>query len=233
LLANFDPPSGDHPALLSHENVRELFHEFGHVLHKTLTTARYSSLSGSNVAGDFVETPSQIMENWAYEQEVLQAISGHYLDPQKKLPNGVINKIIEARTFDVGVRYTKQVFLASFDQKIHTDPQPNAEFIEQQLFSNIMGLPAVPESCLAANFGHLMEGYDASYYGYVWAEVLADDIFALFQKDGILNSKLGLRYRQTILAKGGSLEANALLQQFLGRSPSDQAFFRKLGLESN
>jgi len=231
LLANFNPASGDRPSLLSHDEVKTLFHEFGHIMHQTLTTARYGSQSGSTVARDFVEAPSQMLENWVYEKPVLDLMSGHYLDPTKKLPAETVAKIKLARTYDAGYRYTRQVFLASFDQSLHTagaQVDPDAE--SNRLYEEILGLSPAKDTHFPATFGHLMGGYDAGYYGYLWAEVFADDMFSKFSEKGVLDPELGRRYRDTILSKGRSEEPAKLLEEFLGRTPNNEAFLSKLGI---
>jgi thimet oligopeptidase len=231
LLGNFNPPAQGRPSLLSHEEVKTLFHEFGHIMHQTLTRARYGNQSGTAVARDFVEVPSQMLENWVYEKQVLDRMSGHWQDRQRKLPEDIVARIKKARAFDAGYRYTRQVFLASFDQELHTaGPQVDIDSIDRKLYTDIIGLPFPAQTHFAASFGHLMGGYDAGYYGYLWAEVYADDMFARFQKEGILNPDLGRRYREIILARGRTEEPDALLRQFLGGEPSNKAFLKKLGL---
>jgi thimet oligopeptidase len=229
LLANFTPPSAERPSLLTHEEVKTLFHEFGHVMHQALTRARYGSQAGFNVAGDFVEAPSQMLENWVYTPEVLDRLSAHYQDPKRKLPHHLIQKMEAARFYDAGYRYTRQVYLARFDQKLHTSGATvKVREVEHALYREIMGLEPVAETNFAASFGHLMGGYDAGYYGYLWSEVFAADMFTLFEQQGVLNTTLGRRYRDTILAKGRSIEADALLEEFLGRPANNEAFLKKL-----
>lgn len=232
LMANFSPPSGERPSLLTHEEVRTLFHEFGHIVHQSLTKARYASQAGFNVAGDFVEAPSQMLENWVFAPAVLDRLGGHYLDPTRKLPRETIARIEAARMFDAGYRYTRQVFLASFDQDIHTHgPTVDVDSVEKRDFRQILALEPVPGTHFAATFGHLLGGYDAGYYGYLWSEVFAADMFTRFAKEGVLDPALGKRYRETILAKGRSVEPDALLEEFLGRKASDAAFLEKLGVK--
>lgn len=232
LMANFTPPSADRPSLLSHDEVKTLFHEFGHVVHQTLTRARFGSQAGFNVAGDFVEAPSQMLENWVYVPEVLDRLSGHYQAPEKKLPRETIAKIEAARMFDAGYRYTRQVFLASFDQAIHTaGGAVDVRAVEAKIYKDVLALEPVKETAFAASFGHLMGGYDAGYYGYLWSEVFAADMFTRFKQEGVLSPELGRFYRETILSKGRSIEPDALLQEFLGRPANDAAFLEKLGVK--
>jgi thimet oligopeptidase len=231
VMANFNPPGGGRPSLLAHDEVKTLFHEFGHVMHQTLTVARYGSQAGSAVARDFVEAPSQVLENWVYEKAALDLMSGHYQDPAKKLPQETIEKMKAARTFDAGWRYTRQVFLASFDQALHTTSQAiDPDEVSRRLYQEVLGIPPAPNTHFPATFGHLMGGYDAGYYGYLWAEVFADDMFSLFEQKGVMDQELGRRYREAILAPGRSEEPDKLLERFLGRAPSNEAFLRKLGI---
>lgn len=231
LLANFTPASGDRPSLLTHEEVRTLFHEFGHVMHQSLTVARYGSQAGFSVAGDFVEAPSQMLENWVFAPEVLNRLSGHYQDTSRKLPAAIIQKMEAARIFDAGYRYSRQLYFAMFDQTLHTSgPEVDVRSVEHDLYKQILGLEPVRETLFSASFGHLMGGYDAGYYGYLWSEVFAADMFTLFEQQGVLSKALGRKYRDTILAKGRSIEPAALLEEFLGRPAGDAAFLKKIGL---
>src|SRR5438552_3801430 len=153
-------------------------------MHQTLTTARYASLSGSNVATDFVEAPSQMLENFVYDPEVLALVSS----PQ--LPADLMKRMAAARRFDAGVRYTRQVFLGSFDLYIHTHgDKVDSESAARKLWADIMAFPEPPDAHFAAGFGHTMSGYDAGYYGYLWSEVFSADMFTRFQKEGVLNPK--------------------------------------------
>ena len=232
LLGNFSPPSGGRPSLLTHDEVQTLFHEFGHVVHQNLTTARYGSESGSNVDQDFVEAPSQMLENWVYEKEVLDMMSGNFRDPSKKLSEETVRKLKQARSFDAGYAYTLQDFYATIDQALHSRGKvEDPDALERQLFAEIVGLNPVPDTHFLASFGHLMGGYDAAYYGYLWSEVYARDMFSIFEKEGVLNSELGRRYRSLILAPGRSVEPDVLLRRFLGREPNNAAFLRGIGLE--
>ncbi len=232
IMANFNPPAAGRPSLLAHDEVKTLFHEFGHVMHQTLTVARYGSQAGSAVSRDFVEAPSQMLENWVYEKPVLDLMSGHYLDPSKKLPLETVERLKAARTFDAGWRYTRQVFLASFDQALHTATEAlDPDEVSRRLYQEILGIAPAPDTHFPATFGHLMGGYDAGYYGYLWAEVFADDMFSLFTQKGVMDAELGRRYREAILAPGRSEEPDRLLERFLGRKPTNEAFLRKLGIQ--
>ncbi|MFL5415712.1 MAG: M3 family metallopeptidase [Myxococcales bacterium] len=229
LVVNFTPPAAGKIAHLTLDEVEVLVHEFGHVMHGSLTTAKYASISGTNVATDFVEAPSQMLENWVYQPEILKMISsGPNGEP---MPADLIASIGRARKFDAGVRYSRQVFLGQFDLYIHThgakvDPDAAAK----KLWTEIMSFPEDPQSHFAAGFGHMMSGYDAGYYGYLWSEVFAADMFTRFAKEGVLNPKTGREYRDIILAKGRSEDPDQLLREFLGREPNEDAFLRQIGI---
>jgi thimet oligopeptidase len=229
LVVNFTPPADGKVAHLTLDEVEVLFHEFGHVMHGSLTTAKYASISGTNVATDFVEAPSQMLENWVYEPEVLKMISsGPKGEP---MPGDLMASIRRARKFDAGVRYSRQVFLGQFDLYIHTHgAKVDADAAAKKLWAEIMSFPEDPQSHFAAGFGHMMSGYDAGYYGYLWSEVFAADMFTRFAKEGILNPKTGRDYRDIILAKGRSEDPDQLLREFLGREPNEDAFLRQIGI---
>lgn len=236
LVMNFNPPAEGKAATLSVKEVETLFHEFGHVMHESLTTARYSQLAGTNTARDFVEAPSQMLENWVYQPEVLALISADPKDPSKPLPADLAKKLIAARKYNAGVHYSRQVFLASFDTGLHstahaTTVDPDA--IARTLWKEIMQFDEDPKSHFAGTFGHMMGGYDGGYYGYLWSEVFAADMFTRFEKEGVLNPKVGREYRDKILSKGRTVEPDVLLKDFLGREPNEAAFLRMTGIKSS
>lgn len=231
IVANFSPPSGGKPSLLTHEEVETFFHEFGHIMHQTLTKAPYASLSGASVAQDFVEAPSQMLENWVWNSSILSSISGHYLRPDEKLPQDLLAKMLSAENFQQGAAYTKQLLYALFDMTLHTENGPvDVTQIYNDLYRQIVGVEPIPGNHFPAGFGHLMGGYDAGYYGYLWSEVYAQDMFSQFPAEDLTNSLVGARYRQNILEKGNMQDAFELLREFLGRDPNSDAFFKKLGL---
>jgi thimet oligopeptidase len=234
IVANFTPAESGKPSLLKHEEVRTIFHEFGHIMHQTLTRAPYASLSGSAVDQDFVEAPSQMLENWVFSKEILNLLSGHYLDSKKKLPSALIDKILEARDFNQGYFYTRQLFLALLDMNYHTTSGTvDTTKIFQKLYKEIMGITPSETSHFQASFGHLMGGYDAGYYGYLWSEVYAADMFSRFEKEGMLNSKVGLEYRKAVLEPGKMHEGFEILKNFLGRKPNSHAFYKKLRIQTS
>ena len=227
LVVNFEPPQGGKVAHLSLNEVDTLFHEFGHIMHQTLTTARYATLSGSNVATDFVEAPSQMLENFVFEPEILALVS------EPLLPAELMKRMAAARRFDAGVRYSRQVFLGSYDLYIHTHgAKVSSEEAGRRLWAEIMTYAEPPDTHFAASFGHTMSGYDAGYYGYLWSEVFSADMFTRFQKEGVLNPKTGRDYRNSVLAKGRTEDPDQLLQEFLGRPANEDAFLKQIGIEA-
>lgn len=231
IVANFTPPVGQKPSLLTHDEVETFFHEFGHIMHQTLTRAPYASLSGSATAQDFVEAPSQMLENWVWNASVLNKISGHYLNTAEKLPPELLKQMLAAKNFQQGSRYTKQLLYALFDMTIHTQEGPvDVTQTYDNLFREIIHQEPVPGNHFAASFGHLMGGYDAGYYGYLWSEVYAQDMFSQFPEGDLTNAEVGGRYRRAILEQGNMKDALDLLKEFLGREPNSDAFFKMLGL---
>lgn len=231
IVANFTPPTKNKPSLLTHDEVETLFHEFGHIMHQTLTRAPYAYLSGSSTAQDFVEAPSQMLENWIWSADILKSISGHYLDQKKHLPDELITKMIAARDFNMGFHYSRQILLGLTDLKMHVSKGPvDVSDMYRQTYKDILGIEPVSGSLWMAGFGHMMGGYDAGYYGYIWSEVYAADMFTAFEATGLLNSATGYSYRTNILEKGNMRDPLELVTGFLGRKPNDQAFLKKLGL---
>ncbi|MFL5814217.1 MAG: M3 family metallopeptidase [Bdellovibrionia bacterium] len=229
IVANLAAPANGKPSLLSHDDVETIFHEFGHIMHMTLTRAPYASLSGSNVAQDFVEAPSQMLENWVWDADVLSRISGHYLDHSQKLPADLLQKMIAARDFDQAYYYTRQLMLALTDMDYHTaDGAVDTAAIYNRNYEEMIGVKPVAGAHFAGTFGHLMGGYDAGYYGYLWSLVYATDMFTRFHDGGMLSPEVGADYRRVILENGNSKDAIDLLGEFLGRTPNSEAFFKKL-----
>jgi thimet oligopeptidase len=229
IVANFNPPSADRPSLLSHSEVETLFHEFGHIMHQVLTTAPYASFSGTNTARDFVEAPSQMLEEWIWSPKILAKISGHYKDTKKKLPQKLLNQMVAAREFNRGYFYTRQLLFGTLDMTYHSNPPADIDTTATfaRLHKELTGVEAQPNIAMEASFGHLM-GYDAGYYGYLWSEVYAADMFTKFESAGLLSSAVGSRYRKVILEQGGMRDALELVKEFLGRNPSPRPFYRRL-----
>lgn len=229
IVSNLSPPLNGKPSLLSYDDVNTIFHEFGHIMHQTLTRAPYASLSGSNTAQDFVEAPSQMLENWIANPEILKMISGHYLDHSQKLPPEMLAKLIETQDFNLGYSYTKQLTYALFDMTIHTQDGPvdvNDTYLN--VYREVMGQEPIDGQRFPASFGHMMGGYDAGYYGYLWSEVYAEDMFTQFPTENLASLEVGGRYRKMILEQGNMKDALDLLRDFLGREPNSDAFFKKL-----
>lgn len=232
IVANLNKPSGDMPSLLKHSEVETLFHEFGHVLHNALTKAKYSAFSGTSVSWDFVEAPSQMLERWAWDPQVLKKISKHYKTGEA-LPDDLIKRMIAAKNFGAGGMYLRQDFFAQYDMTLHTaDTTPDTTKLYFELTKKIRGLPLTKGTIPQASFGHIMGGYDAGYYGYLWSEVIAEDFFGEFKKNGIFNPEAGLKFRREILEKGGTLDEEKMVENFLGRPADNKPFLKSIGLEN-
>ncbi|MDD5629289.1 MAG: Zn-dependent oligopeptidase [Elusimicrobia bacterium] len=230
MVGNFTKATASQPSLLLHSEVETFFHEFGHLMHQTLTEARYTDFSGSRVARDFVEAPSQMMENFVWQPAVLAQLSGHWQDPQRKLPQALLDKMLAAKNFNRAKAELGQVALATLDLVYNVMTGPVDPMAVMEAIWKDLGLPApVPGTHFPASFGHLM-GYAAGYYGYLWSRVFAQDIFSRFEKEGIDNPAVGMSYRKEILQTGSSRDEAESLKAFLGREPDEEAFLRYLGL---
>jgi thimet oligopeptidase len=234
LLCNFPPPSEGKPSLLSHGDVETLFHEFGHALHSIVTRAKYSRFAGTNVPGDFVEAPSQMLQNWVWDKKVLDTFAADYRDPAKKIPAETIGKLKDAKLATVGVYYRRQFAFAALDLALHA-PHPEGKPYDSVAISNPIlekvFLPIAPETTFVSYFGHL-NGYDAGYYGYAWADAIAADMATVFEsaKEGYQDKQAGLRLRHDIYEPGDSREITQSIEKFLGRKQSVQAFLKKIGI---
>jgi len=229
MVANFTKPTADKPSLLTHDEVETYFHEFGHVMHQICSKADYAQFAGTSVERDFVEAPSQMLENWCYEKTPLTMLSKH-LKTGETLPDSLIEKLSKTRMANTGLLTKRQILLATFDQTIHTMPKANTAAIWEQLAEKISGIPMTPGTNFAASFGHLGGGYDARYFGYLWSEVYSMDMFFSLFKGKELDTAAGKRYRDCILVPGGTLDGDEMLRNFLGRDPTDEAFLRSRGL---
>ncbi|MFM8316298.1 MAG: M3 family metallopeptidase [Deltaproteobacteria bacterium] len=230
IVANFNPPSPENPSLLPHNEVETLFHEFGHIMHQTLTRAKYSAFSGTNVKTDFVEAPSQMLENWVWKKETLQKLSGHYSDPAKKLPEAMIERMIQAKLLNVGIQTLRQLAFSTIDLDYHTSSKVDSTQIYSNRMNEIMLIPIQQGTQPQSSFGHLMGGYDSGYYGYMWSKVFAQDMFTRFEAEGLLNPETGKDYYDWILKPGGEREPLDLITGFLKREPSNKAFLKSIGL---
>ncbi|MBI3565950.1 MAG: Zn-dependent oligopeptidase [Elusimicrobia bacterium] len=231
IVANLDKPTADRPSLLNHDEVETLFHEFGHIMHQTLTKAKYGRFAGSNTARDFVEAPSQMLQNWVWDPVVLQSLSGHYKDRSKKLPKDLLDKMIAAKNADVGLITLRQLLFGHVDMAYHGRRPPSDTTKTYRRLAADVFVPILDGTHPQASFGHLMGGYDAGYYGYLWSKVYAQDMFSVFQKQGVMDPALGRRYRQEILERGSTRDEMESLKAFLGRAPSEDAFFESIGLK--
>jgi Zn-dependent oligopeptidase len=198
-------------------------------MHQVLTRASYPSFSGTGVKTDFVEAPSQMFENWVWDKEMLKRLSGHYLRPTETLPEELIQKMLAAKNLNQGLHNLRQISFGFFDFDLHTHAHIDSTEAYSQRMANVLGIPIQSGTLPQASFGHLMGGYDAGYYGYLWAEVFAQDMFTRFEKEGLLNPKTGEDYRKWILEPGGEKQPSELLRGFLGREPNSDAFLKGLG----
>ncbi|XP_065909413.1 thimet oligopeptidase-like [Dysidea avara] len=231
MVANFTKPLVDKPSLLNHREVETYFHEFGHVMHQICSSVKISRFSGTHVERDFVEAPSQMLENWCWEAEPLKRMSGHYKDATP-LPDEMIKTLVASRNANAGLLNMRQIVLATLDQRIHCSPEADPETVYYELMLSLLRIHVTPDTCMPATFGHLGGGYDAQYYGYMWSEVFSDDMFeARFLKEGVMSPKTGADYRHCILNVGGTKDASEMLREFLGRDPTSEAFLRKKGLK--
>jgi Zn-dependent oligopeptidase len=235
IVCNFTKPTSSKPSLLTFQEVTTLFHEFGHALHGILANTKYASLSGTSVFWDFVELPSQIMENWCYEKECLDLFARHY-QTQEPIPFEMVEKIRESATFMEGLATLRQIGLGRLDMAWHSGPLPQdaaIEDIELAATKKTDLLPRVPGTSTSSAFGHVFQGsYAAGYYSYKWAEVLDADAFEFFKERGIFDSKTGKAFRK-LLGSGGTEHPMDLYVRFRGRQPDPAALLRRAGLINN
>lgn len=230
IVANFTPPSGDRPALLKHAEVQTLFHEFGHILHMSLTRAEFARFSGAETEWDFVEAPSQIMEHWTWEPSVLDRFARHHATGEP-IPPELAEQMLRSRWVNVAIKIGVQAFYGGIDLALHAEPEaPDVEAALRRTYA-VTGMPYPEGTFFLAGFGHLLGGYDAGYYGYLWAQVIGDDMFGRFAREGVLSSTVGAEYRRRILEPNGSRDAEELVRDFLGRDPSNEEFLRLRGME--
>lgn len=228
MLANFPKPSAANPSLMSHGEVETFLHEFGHLMHFSLTKAKYSAQSGYNVAWDFVEAPSQMFEHWVWDARMLARLSKHY-KTGRTMPRTLVKKLIGARYFGEAWAVRNQLVFTTLDLIIHTKGAKDPVALYAELNRKLTGITPPARQLWIASFGHIAHGYDAGYYSYLWAKVYADDLFSRFEKEGILNPKTGRDYRRWILEKGSSMEELDLVKGFLKRAPNNKAFLKTLG----
>ncbi|MBI1756930.1 MAG: Zn-dependent oligopeptidase [Fimbriimonas ginsengisoli] len=232
VVANLSKPSGDKPALLTHDEVVTFFHEFGHCLHDMLTQTKMGRFSGTSVERDFVEAPSQMFENWVWNGKVLRTFARHYKTGEP-FPDKLLKGMLAAQHLGSGIESEHQFYYGIFDQRIHTvkDGKVDTTKVANDVYAEVELYKPVPEVYFHASFGHMV-GYQGAYYGYMWSLVYAQDMFQRFEQLGILDPKAGQYYRSKILSRGGSMDAMDMLKDYLGREPQLDAFLRHLGLES-
>ena len=235
LLCNFPPPSADKPSLMTHSDVETLFHEFGHVLHEITTRAKYGRFAGTNVPGDFVEAPSQMLQNWVWNKKVLDTFAADYRDPSKKIPGDTIQKMNDAKKATAGVFYRRQFAFASLDLAMHDAHAESAQWdcvdISNPVLEKVF-LPIDPSTTFVTYFGH-MNGYDAGYYGYAWADAIAADMATVFEKapQGYLDKQAGMKLRKEIYEQGDGRDVAMSIEKFLGRKQSVEPFLNKIGVK--
>lgn len=233
IVCNFSRPTKTKPSLLTFNEVTTLFHEFGHALHGMLADTTYPGLSGTHVYWDFVELPSQILENWCYEQEALELFAKHYQSGEI-LPLTYIEKIKKAATFMQGLQTLRQLSFGLLDLKWHAESPENfadIKTVEKIIFLVTDLYPEVPESCMSTSFSHIFQGgYSAGYYSYKWAEVLDADAFGLFKEKGVFDAETAKSFKENILSKGGSEHPMVLYKRFRGAEPNPDALLKRAGI---
>jgi peptidyl-dipeptidase Dcp len=233
IVCNFTKPTESKPSLLTFNEVTTLFHEFGHALHGMLANTTYPSLSGTSVYWDFVELPSQIMENWCYEKEALELFATHF-ETGELIPMELVQKIKESANFQEGMATLRQLSFGFLDMFWHGKDPSNVENVkhyEQEAFSGTQLLPDTAETCMSTSFSHIFQGgYSAGYYSYKWAEVLDADAFAYFKEKGLFNQEVALKFKEQVLSKGGTDKPMVLYKNFRGSEPNIEALLERAGL---
>ena len=233
IVCNFTKPTADAPALITHDVLTTFLHEFGHALHGMFAEGRYPSLTGTSVSRDFVELPSQIMENWAFEPEYLNSFAKHY-QTGEPIPAELIEKIVAAKNYLAGYAQVRQLHYGWLDMSWHTLTELPAEStieFESKALAPYAVMPAVEGAAFSGSFSHIFSGgYSAGYYSYKWAEVLEADAFSLFKEKGIFNTEVATSFRENILSKGGTMDEAVIYRNFRGHDPQPEALMEKLGL---
>ncbi|KII61322.1 Thimet oligopeptidase [Thelohanellus kitauei] len=231
MMANFTKPLLEKPSLLTHEEVETYFHEFGHVMHHICSRTKYSMFHGTSVERDFVEAPSQMLENWCWEEESLRKLSCHY-ETKKPLPDELIKKICKSRMANIALFIARQISLSMFDHIIHTTEHADTFKVYHDCLKKYLEMEPTPGTNFAAAFGHMCGGYDAQYYGYLWSQVYSYDMFkSRFKQEGIFNPETGMSYRMKILYPGSTKDGSELLRDFLGRDPIMEPFLESAGIK--
>ncbi|WP_054851818.1 M3 family metallopeptidase [Olleya sp. ITB9] len=232
-VCNFTKPTKSKPSLLTFNEVTTLFHEFGHGLHGMLANTTYPSLSGTSVYWDFVELPSQILENWCYEKDALELFAKHY-QTNEVIPMDLVNKIKESATFHEGMQTLRQISFGLLDMSWHgTDPSliEDVKAYETKAFENTNLYPEVKSNCMSTAFAHIFQGgYSSGYYSYKWAEVLDADAFEYFKEEGIFNKEVAAKFKDHVLSQGGTENPMTLYKRFRGQEPKPEALLKRAGL---
>jgi len=233
IVCNFTKPTKSKPSLLTFNEVTTLFHEFGHALHGMLANTTYPSLSGTSVYWDFVELPSQVLENWCYEKEALELFATHY-ETGELIPMELVSKIKESSTFHEGMQTLRQLSFGLLDMSWHgVDPTSikDVKSHEFNAFKDTQLFPDVEENCMSTSFSHIFQGgYSSGYYSYKWAEVLDADAFEFFKEEGIFNSSVAKKFKDNVLSQGGTEDPMVLYKRFRGKEPKPDALLKRAGL---
>jgi peptidyl-dipeptidase Dcp len=232
-VCNFTPSTTSTPSLLTFNEVTTLFHEFGHGLHGMLANTTFPSLSGTSVYWDFVELPSQVLENWCYEKEALELFATHY-ETGEVIPMELIQKIKDSATFQEGMQTLRQISFGLMDIAWHgQDPSEikDVKAFESNAFAETSLYPKTSETCMSTSFSHIFQGgYSSGYYSYKGAEVLDADAFEYFKEHGIFNKEIGQKFKDHVLSKGGTENPMTLYKRFRGQEPQPDALLRRAGL---
>ena len=233
IVCNFTKPTKSKPSLLTFNEVTTLFHEFGHALHGMLANTTYPSLSGTSVYWDFVELPSQVMENWCYEKEALELFAKHY-KTNEMIPMDLVNKIKESATFQQGMQTLRQISFGLLDMSWHGQDPSNIKDVkaqEMKAFGDTQLYPDVSENCMSTAFAHIFQGgYSSGYYSYKWAEVLDADAFEYFKEMGVFNKTVANKFKEHVLSLGGTEDPMVLYKRFRGQEPKPEALLKRAGL---
>jgi len=233
-ICNFTKPVGDGPALISADEVETLFHEFGHALHGFFSKCRYNQLSGTSVSRDFVELPSQVMENWCFEPEMLALYAKHYKTGEV-IPTELVNKIQAAGKFNQGFATVEYLAASLLDMKYHTLTEPLTEDVmtfEKNYLEGIGLIPEIYSRYRSTYFKHIFAGgYSAGYYAYIWAGVLDSDAFQAFKETSLFDNTTAMAFRNNVLSKGGTEDPMVLYKRFRGAEPSIDPLLKKRGLK--
>ena len=237
IVCNFTKPTETKPSLLTFNEVTTLFHEFGHALHGMLANTTYGSLSGTSVSWDFVELPSQLLENWCYEKDALELFAKHY-ETGETIPMEYVKKIKESASFHEGMQTLRQLSFGLLDMEWHTGQSieltTSVKEFEKKAFTNTKLYPDVSENCMSTSFSHIFQGgYSSGYYSYKWAEVLDADAFEYFKEKGIFNVEVANKFKENILSKGGTEKPMNLYKRFRGKEPDSNALLKRAGLIVN